>query len=305
MPGSKTRIKRRFSLIFFPPLHPVIPYLAPMILFMALVSLFPLLFSIYLSLSDINPNLQLEFQGLRNYINVFIDTKVWRSLAHSAVFMGGSVLGQFCLGMISALLLNQEMRSRRYFRLALLLPWVIPPVVSTLTWRWMFDSQFGLINDWLMRLGILKEFRSWIGLPDTALLTTIIVSIWRGFPFLMIMFLAGLQTIPKEYYEAAEVDGAGSFQRFWYITIPGLRYTIAVASTITAIWSFKEFTIIFLLTEGGPAGASEVVVTLVYKMFFLFARFGQAAALGVLVLLILLVFASIYVRLVIGRKSEA
>lgn len=169
----------------------------------------------------------------------------------------------------------------------------------------MFDSQFGLINDWLMRLGILKEFRSWIGLPDTALLTTIIVSIWRGFPFLMIMFLAGLQTIPKEYYEAAEVDGAGSFQRFWYITIPGLRYTIAVASTITAIWSFKEFTIIFLLTEGGPAGASEVVVTLVYKMFFLFARFGQAAALGVLVLLILLVFASIYVRLVIGRKSEA
>lgn len=285
-------------------IHPVVPYVAPMILTMTLVSLFPLLFSIYLSFSTINPNLQIELLGIGNYIRVFRDLKVWQSLFHSAVFMAGSVLGQFLLGMASALLLNQEMRSRRWFRLALMLPWVIPPVVTTLTWRWMFDSRAGLINDWLMRLGILKEFRSWIGLPDTALLSAVVVSIWRGFPFIMIMLLAGLQAIPKEYYEAAEVDGAGHLQRFRHITIPGLRYTIAVATTIAAIWAFKEFSIIFLLTEGGPAGTSEVVVTLVYKMFFLFARFGEAASLGVVVLLILLGFAGFYVRLVMGRANE-
>jgi multiple sugar transport system permease protein len=276
-----------------------------MVVTLSLVSLFPLLFSIYLSFSAINPNLQLEFLGLANYLSVFRDLRVWRSLLHSAVFMAGSVLGQFLLGLASALLLHQEMRNRRWARLALLLPWVIPPVVTTLTWRWMLDSRAGLINDWLTRAGILKEFRSWIAMPDTALLSAVVVSLWRGFPFVMIMLLAGLQAIQKEYYEAAEVDGASQLQRFWHITIPGLRYTIGVATTIAAIWAFKEFAIVFLLTEGGPAGASEVVVTLVYKMFFLFARFGDAAALGVIVLAILLGFAGVYVRLVMGKSSEA
>jgi multiple sugar transport system permease protein len=285
-------------------LHPVLPYVAPMVVTLVLVSVFPLLFSIYLSFAAINPNLQLEFQGLANYLNIFRDLRVWRSLLHSAVLMAGSVLGQFLLGLASALLLHQQMRNRRWARLALLLPWVIPPVVTTLTWRWMLDSRAGLINDWLTRVGVLKEFRSWIGLPDTALLSAVVVSVWRGFPFVMIMLLAGLQAIQKEYYEAAEVDGASPLQRFWHITIPGLRYTIAVATTIAAIWAFKEFAIVFLLTEGGPAGASEVVVTLVYKMFFLFARFGDAAALGVIVLGILLGFAGIYVRLVLGRGNE-
>jgi len=226
-------------------------------------------------------------------------------LWHSGVFAIASVLGQFVLGMISALILNQKLLIRRWLRLALLLPWVIPPVVSTLTWRWMFDSQWGLINDLLLRVGILKEAYSWLGSRETALLTAVVVNIWRGFPFLMIMLLAGLQTIPAENYEAAHVDGATPVQSFIYVTIPGLRYTIAVATTIAAIWAFKEFSIVFLLTEGGPAGASEVVVTLVYKMFFLFSRFGEAAALGVIVLLILLCFASIYVRLVTGRSDEA
>ena len=285
-------------------IHPVVPYVAPMMLFLAVVSLFPLLFSIYLSFSDIDPNLHLRLKGADNYINIVTDPKAWRSLWHSGVFTITSVLGQFILGMITALLLNRGLHGRRWLRLALLLPWVIPPVVSTLTWRWMFDGEWGLINDILLRLGILKETWSWVGSRQTALLTAVVVNIWRGFPFLMIMFLAGLQTIPAEHYEAAHVDGATAAQSFVYITIPGLRYTIAVSTTISAIWAFKDFSIVFLLTEGGPAGSSEVVVTLVYKMFFQFSRFGEAAALGVIVLLILLGFASFYVRMVTGRKDE-
>lgn len=285
-------------------IHPVVPYIAPMVILLAAVLLFPLLYSFYLSFSDITPNLEIEFSGVGNYVEVLTDRRVARAFNHSAVFTVASVAGQFTLAILGALLLNEKLPGRRWFRLALLLPWVIPPVVGTLTWRWMLDSHYGIVNDWLLRLGVIPSFRSWLGSPDTALPAAILVNVWRGFPFMTVMLLAGLQGISEEYYDAAKVDGAGPLQRFRYVTLPALRYTIAVATTISAIWAFKEFVIVHLLTEGGPAGASEVVVTLVYKMFFHFSRFGDAAALGVLVLLVLLVFAGFYARVVIGNESE-
>jgi ABC-type sugar transport system permease subunit len=168
----------------------------------------------------------------------------------------------------------------------------------------MLNSQVGLINDWLVRLGILEQFRSWTGSPDTALPVLILVNIWRGFPFMAIVLLAALQSIPKELYEATAVDGAGRLQQFRDVTMPGLRYTVAIVTTISAIWAFKEFTLIEILTEGGPAGASEVVGTLVYRMFFRFSRFGDAAALGVLILIILFIVSLFYVRLISSAEER-
>lgn len=285
-------------------IHPIVPFVAPMLTVMSLVLLFPLGFSIYLSFAKITPQLTFELSGLGNYARVIRTPEVWRAFGHSGLFTLASVTGQFLVGLTAALLLNQELKARRWLRLALLLPWVIPPVVTSLTWRWLLDSQFGLINDWLVRLGILSEFHSWLGDTRTAMPVTILVAVWRGFPFMMIMLLAALQFIPREQYEAAQVDGAGTAQQFRYVTLPGLRYTIAVATTLSAIWAFKEFALVQILTEGGPAGSTEVVGTLVYKMFFHFTRFGDAAALGVLILLVLLVASYFYVRLVVSTEER-
>ena len=285
-------------------IHPVVPFVAPMLLFFSAVLLFPLAYSIYLSFSTINSDLQVELSGLGNYGSVLSDPTVLRAFTHSAMFTLGTVAGEFVLGLATALLLNQQVRGRRWFRLAILLPWAIPTVVGALTWRWMLNSQVGLINDWLVRLGILEQFRSWTGSPDTALPVLILVNIWRGFPFMAIVLLAALQSIPKDLYEASAVDGAGRLQQFRDVTMPGLRYTVAIVTTISAIWAFKEFTLIEILTEGGPAGASEVVGTLVYRMFFRFSRFGDAAALGVLILIILFIVSLFYVRLISSAEER-
>ncbi|WP_324667897.1 carbohydrate ABC transporter permease [Geochorda subterranea] len=269
----------------------------PTLIILALVQLFPLLYSFYLSLSRISLDLRTELIGLANYHRIVRDPTVRAALWHSVVFTVGGVAGQLVVGLVSALLLNYGLRGQRWMRLAMLIPWVIPTVITALVWRWMLDSHFGVMNDWLVRAGILDSFRSWLGMPDTALAATVLVNVWRGSPFVAVMLLAALQLIPKEHYEAAQVDGAGSFQQFRYITLPGVMYTMALAGTMSGIWSFKEFALIQLLTEGGPAGATEVVGTLVYRMFFQYARFGEAAALGVLVFLVLFVASTYYLRL--------
>jgi len=285
-------------------IHPVVPYVAPMLIVLSAVLLFPLGFSIYLSFAKITPQLTFELSGFGNYARVLRDPTVWSAFGHSAIYAMAGVAGQFVLGLTAALLLHREIRGRRWFRLALLLPWVIPPVVTSLTWRWLLDSQFGVINDWLVRLGVLSKFHSWLGDTATALPVTVLVAVWRGFPFMMIMLLAGLQFIPREQYEAAQVDGAGPVHQFLYVTLPGLRHSIAVSTTLSAIWAFKEFALVQILTEGGPAGATEVVGTLVYKFFFHFTRFGDAAALGVLILLVLLLASYYYVRLVVSDERS-
>lgn len=276
--------------------HPVLPWLLPALVVLAAVQVFPLVYSIYLSLCRISLDLRMEIVGFANYLRVLRDPGVMAAFWHSFVFSLGSVAGQLVIGLAAALLLNQGLRGQRWMRLAVLVPWVIPAVIAALIWRWMLDAQFGVINDWMVRAGILSDFRSWLGRPDTALSSTVVVNIWRGSPFVAIMLLAGLQMIPKEHYEAAHVDGAGSLQQFRYITLPGLAYIMGLAGTMSAIWSFKEFALIQLLTEGGPAGATEVVGTLVYRMFFQYARFGEAAALGVLVFLVLFVASAWYLR---------
>ncbi len=236
--------------------------------------------------------------SLDNYRKAFFDDALLRvAIRHTFIFAFLSVLGQYLIGFGVALLLNERLPARGLIRVAFMIPWMFPAVVPGIVWRWMLDGQFGIINEILYQLNLSGEYyTAWLGRTDTALYATIVANIWRGFPFMMILLLAGLQSINKELYEAAAVDGANKIDRFRSITLPGMIGISFVCILLAWISSFMNFAIIQVMTAGGPANASEVMATLVYKNAFLYMEMEYASALGILLLGMLLIPGLLYVR---------
>jgi len=238
--------------------------------------------------------------GADNYVRAFRDDKLARlALRHTFLFAFFSVIGQYLIGFGVALLLNERLPFRGMFRVLFLLPWMFPAVVPGITWRWIFDGLFGVFNELLYRVGYYGENDipiAWLGQTSTALAATVVANVWRGFPFMMVLLLAGLQAVNGELYEAAAIDGAGRFQRFRDITLPAMRGISFVAILLAWIGSFMNFAIVQVMTGGGPANSSEVFATLIYKNAFLYAAANYAATLGILLLLLLMVPGGLYVR---------
>lgn len=238
--------------------------------------------------------------GIDNYVRAVRDDHLARlAMRHTFAFAFFSVVGQYVLGFAVALLLSGKLPLRPVFRVLFLLPWMFPAVVPGITWRWIFDGLFGVFNEILYRVGWYAETDipiAWLGQTSTALGATIVANIWRGFPFMMVLLLAGLQSINHEMYEAASVDGANAFRKFWDITLPSMQGISFVAILLAWIGSFMNFAIIQVMTAGGPANSSEVFATLVYKNAFLYADANYAATLGVILLALLMVPGGLYVR---------
>jgi multiple sugar transport system permease protein len=213
------------------------------------------------------------------------------------------VTGQLLVALPIALLLNVDFRGRGFYRGALLIPWVMPSVVAAFTWVWMYDGSFGIINHILMQLHLIEKPIIWLGKKDTALLAVVIEHIWKGFPFPMVMLLASLQTIPKDIYEAADVDGASRWQKVMRITIPLIMPTLALCTVFLTIWTFNSFENIWLMTEGGPLNASETLTTYVYKVAFQSFDLGKAASSALIMLSMLSVVIAIY-AIFISRRQE-
>jgi multiple sugar transport system permease protein len=238
--------------------------------------------------------------GVENYVRVVRDDHLARlALRHTFTFAFFSVIGQYIIGFAVALLLSGRLPLRPAFRVLFLLPWMFPAVVPGITWRWIFDGLFGVFNEILYRVGFYAETDvpiAWLGQTSTALAATIVANIWRGFPFLMVLLLAGLQSINHEMYEAASVDGANAFRRFRDITLPSMKGISLVAILLAWIGSFMNFAIVQVMTAGGPANSSEVFATLIYKNAFLYADASYAATLGIILLALLMVPGGLYVR---------
>ena len=215
----------------------------------------------------------------------------------------GSVAFQFLGGFAAALLLHQAFRGRSVVRTITLLPWIIPGVVVALIWEFVYQPNYGLLNDALARLGVLGERVAWLANPALAMPAVIATNIWRGVPFFAIMLLAGLQAIPTELYEAARVDGASVTQRFWHITVPMLRPIIVVATATRIIWTFNYADLIFVMTGGGPANATQITSTYTLLQAYSNLDFGYAATLSVALLLIMLGFTVFYLRATKGLES--
>jgi multiple sugar transport system permease protein len=280
-------------------------YLLPVAFCLVGTIVVPILKAMHMSLYHhvlIKPQ-EYGFIGLGNYARLLHDETFWLTLWNSFVWVFGSVSLQFVGGFAAALLLHQSFRGRAFVRTVTLLPWIVPGVVVALVWEWLYQPNYGVLNDVLIRLGWLHERVAWLSDPTLAMPAVIATNVWRGVPFFAIMLLAGLQAIPDDVYEAARVDGAPILQRFLHITLPLLRPIIVVATATRVIWTFNYADLIFVMTSGGPANATQITSTYTLLMAYSNLDFGYAATLSVVLLVIMLVFTVLYLRVTRGIES--
>lgn len=273
--------------------------LAPAMLTMTLVILYPVLWAINLSFRRVDiytPLIPLGPLTLHNYTRLFASADFWQSIRISVEYVIISVFVAMLIGFGTALLLNQRFRGRMLARMLVVLPWAIPSVVAANIWWWILDPSYGLLNWALLRLHIITEPINWVTSPGPALLAVSMVTVWKGYPFFVVMILAGLQSIPQDLYDAASVDGSGSLAAFRYVTVPGLHHILALATLLSVLWVFREFTYIWVLTGGGPIRATETLAIMTYRQAFGFFHMGFAAAIGVVTLLVSTIASIVFIR---------
>ncbi|WP_055481727.1 carbohydrate ABC transporter permease [Sphaerimonospora mesophila] len=287
---------------------------APVIIVVGVLVGWPLARGVYLSLTDateanvgrtIGVNVipaSYEFVGLRNYLDILTSGLFWERLGWTVTWTVVCVGLHYGIGLGLAVLLHRKLRFRSVYRVLLILPWAVPGFVAAFIWRYLYNSDFGVINAMLKAAGLGAV--GWLDDPATAKIAVIAVNVWLGVPFMMVALLGGLQSIPAELHEAAEVDGATPWQRFRHITLPGLRPVSSTVVLLGTIWTFNMFPIIFLITGGGPGNSSEILVTYAFREAFTGVRnYSGSAAWGVLILALLVVLAMVY-RRALRRQGE-
>ena len=269
----------------------------PSVILITLLNAVPLVEGIIVSLQKqnmIRPN-PTAFVGLRHYHRALFEEEIfWSTVGRTIVWTAGSVVGGYIVALALALLLNREMHGRGFFRALFLIPWVVPDVATALLWKWLYADEYGVINHLLRTWGLITRPIQWLADPSLAMASVIMVQVWKLTPVMFIVLLAALQNVPKELHEAAELDGAGPLQRFRYVTFPVIRPTSVIITLLASIWTFQAFDIVYLLTGGGPADATEILPTLIYQKAFWASDIGYAAAIGMLMLVCLVILSVAY-----------
>ncbi|SES23867.1 carbohydrate ABC transporter membrane protein 1, CUT1 family [Tranquillimonas rosea] len=278
----------------------VLPYamLSPAVIVTLAIVFFPMLQTAWMSLHEyvlFRPD-DFTFIGFENFVTAFNDEVFWISLWHTIIWIGITIPAQVLLGLVTALLLNQEFPWRPVARALIIIPWALPSVVIALMWVWIYDSNYGVLNDFLLRLGLIEQAVPWLANPDTALGAIILTLTWQGFPFFAVMILAGLQSIPKSYYEAASLDGASTWQQFRYITLPGISGVLVTSVLLRTIWVANSFDVIFVMTGGGPGYATYTLPLYAFVKARTNLDFGYGSALAVLFTMLLMVIVLLYLR---------
>jgi arabinogalactan oligomer/maltooligosaccharide transport system permease protein len=306
----ETKLKRSLSTHWY-----AWAMVAPVTVVIAVIIGYPLFRGIYLSLTDANERnvarsigvneipATYEFVGLDNYTEALTGDQFLGTLGWTLVWTVACVSVTFVLGLGLANMLNRQIAGRSFYRMLLILPWAVPGFVSVFAWRFLYNQDNGLLNKILAGGGI--DAVPWLNDPTWAKFSVIAVNVWLGVPFMMVALLGGLQSIPGELYEAAEMDGASAWQRFRNITLPGLRSVSTTVILLSTIWTFNMFPVIFLLTRGGPGEATQILVTQAYKFAFEISPrdFAQSSTWGVLILVLLMLFAAVY-RRVLRKQGE-
>jgi multiple sugar transport system permease protein len=270
--------------------------ISPAIFLLLVLLAYPFVLAVWISMSDRVLGVSGKFVGLMNFLRLLRDPLFQQTIWNSFVYTISTVFLKMFLGIILALLLNQEMPFRNLVRGVLLLPWIVPTSLSVLAWLWMFDSLFSVVNYLLLGIGIISKKIQWLGDPFWAMVSVVIVNTWRGLPFFAVSFLAGLMTIPKELYEAAEVDGANCFQHFWHITVPLLQPVMAVVVLFSTIWTFADLQIVYILTRGGPMNATQIFATAAYDVALVAGRIGEGSAISLFLFPLLLIVIILLLR---------
>jgi multiple sugar transport system permease protein len=280
-------------------------FVAPMAVSVLALVAYPFCYAIYLSMTHKLIGMPPIFVGLENYLRLADDGFFRRAVANSFVFTFASVAGKLLIGMLMAMVLTAKVRFRGFWTGVLLNPWVAPTVVSALNFLWIFDGSLGVLNYLLVKVfRVLPQGVGWLSEPGTAMASVVAVNVWRGFPFFGISFLAGLKSIPAELYEAAAVDGAGAVGRFLHVTLPGLKNIIIIVVLLSTIWTFNDLQIIYILTKGGPGGATMIMPMLTYETAFGAQRLGEAIAVALYLLPALALTIVVLARYMQARRAK-
>jgi multiple sugar transport system permease protein len=265
-------------------------FLLPAVMFLVAMVAYPLYLTFQLSFHDV------PFAQLRSPLEAPFTTSLYarvvrspafvRALQVTAIYTAIASLLAFVIGFATALLLNRPLRGRRLARVLLLLPWPIPASIAALMWMWIFETNFGILNLSLLRIGVLDQPVRWLATPLAALAAVTATTVWKGYPFYVLMILAGLQAIPQELYESAQVDGAGAVRQLRHITLPGLRSIIGIAVVLQSLWIFSHVDIIRVMTNGGPYRSTETLAVQIYENAFQYFEISPAAVVGVITLFI-------------------
>jgi len=272
-------------------------FVIPALIVLVFLIIYPLLYGIFISFFNTNLVNRWRFVGLRYYWDIFPNRQFHMRILTTLIFTMLTVSGHLLVGFFLALLLNMEIRGRTFFRSVFILPWLFPEVVVALLWRWMLHPMYGIVNLFGVNIGLIPPDFSILSNSVTAMLADSGTAIWKGYPFMMVMILAGLQSIPKDLYEAASIDGCNAIHSFFRVTLPGLAPILSVALILDTAWYFKHFTMIWLLTAGGPVNATQVVSIDIFKNAFEAFDYGRASAMAVYVLIICLAISLVLKRL--------
>lgn len=283
--------------------------LVPAVAVIGSVILYPLLAAVWMSVHQVQlAGGASPFVGLRNYQTLFTDPVLapafWSAVGNTFYYTLGSTLAAFLIGSVAALLLHGRLKARGFFRGMFMLPWVIPWVSTSLLFMWMFDPTWGIINDLLERLHIVPRYVAWFGQAQTVMPAFIVMNVWKLVPFMTVMLMAGLQSLSGEQVEAAHIDGARYHQLLRHIIFPHLRPVIAAVTLISIIWGFQAFTPMWIITQGGPEGATTTLAIFLYKEAFENFDFGIATAIGTVWLIFLIIFSFIWIRLIARNPQE-
>lgn len=283
-------------------------YLAPALLIVGGIVGYPLIRTFYLSLTDTSlfGFGGSHFVGLANFAKAAASHDLQAATLHTLYFVVLSLLIEVPLGVLVALLLNQRFRGRAFIRTLVIVPWAIPTVVNAVMWQWIYNPSYGALNALLTQWHIITSYQSWLGSPGpSTMLMIVLADAWKNYPIVTILVLAALQAVPEELYEAAKVDGANAWQRFWKITLPNIKPALLIALVLRTIDGVKVFDIIYLMTRGGPASTTKTLSFYVYDEAFGYLHLGLAAAYAVITVLIISVFVFFYIWLVRTRGRVA
>jgi multiple sugar transport system permease protein len=279
-----------------------IAFIIPCMLVLAAMMIYPLIQTILFSFSSITlPKFTLKFNGINNFIKVFSRREVPTIIINTILWTLGSVILRLFLGMITALVMNSDFPGVRALRIIVLIPWTVPSIVAANSWRWIFQGDFGVINGMLKAWGLTPY--PWIGNSNTAMGAILVAATWAGYPFVMMMLLSAMQGLSKDHFEAAMVDGANAFQRFWHIIIPGIKLVLLIIIALETINAINAFDMIYNMTGGGPGNATEIFGLFVYRLGFNLLDFAGASAVSMVLILLALVFCIFYVWLQVRTKQ--
>ena len=278
--------------------------LAPAVLLMLIFMAYPIFYVFIVSLFKTNKLARIqEFDGFRIYTKLLSDKDTWIVIGRSLLWVVTGVFTKTLFGIIIAMLLNVRYKGRKVARLLFIIPWASSIPISVMLWRWVYHNEFGLLNYTLEALGITSQAPVWLGQPISAFISCMWVDIWIGIPFMALVFLAAMQAVPLTLYEAADIDGATRYQKFKFVTLPGISAILMIATLLSSLWTFNDFNTVYILTNGGPAGTTNILITYVYQNSFEWLKWQKASALSVFTFLILSVVSFLYSRLYFKKEA--